>query len=201
FRKNVLGPLAHIGKAIDAAPERVPVAERPQHGAAHVLPHRHPRKDVGDLEAARQAAPVDLIRRQPGHALAVELDRAGGRSKPADDQVEQRGFPGAVRADDRVPLARRHGETDAANDPGRAETLVHVVEPDRGRSHSAFPAPCAATSALCQAASTIGQVRRNSRYPSTTSTAVPSHGHTLVVLSVRWKTEIAGPSEALTLRW
>ena len=76
--ERALGVLARVAQRVDVAPETVPVAERPQHAAAHVLEHRQPRKDVGDLEAARQAAPVDRERRRAGDFLAV---RAG--SSPA----------------------------------------------------------------------------------------------------------------------
>ncbi len=73
----------------------------------------------------------------------LSCDRAGGRGQPAADQVEQGGFSGAVRPDDGVAFAGRHGQADAANDLGRAEILVQVDELDRRRGHFAFPAPCA----------------------------------------------------------
>ena len=46
------------------------------------------------------------------------------RREAAADQVEQRRLAGAVRADDRVPLALGTVEVDAADDLRRAETLV-----------------------------------------------------------------------------
>ncbi|MFI4925636.1 MAG: ATP-binding cassette domain-containing protein, partial [Vicinamibacteria bacterium] len=55
-------PVARVGERVGVAPEAVAVAERPQHGAAQVLEHRHPREDVGDLEAARKPAAVDRKR-------------------------------------------------------------------------------------------------------------------------------------------
>ena len=54
--------------AAQQVPERVAVALRPQQAAADVLEHRHAREDRGDLEAARQAQPVDLVRRQAGRS-------------------------------------------------------------------------------------------------------------------------------------
>ena len=109
--EDALGPLAHLGERVDAVPERVAVAERPQHGAAHVLPDRQPRKDVGDLEAARQAAPVDLDRAgRPVTSSPLSRIVAGARREAAADQVEQRRLAGAVRADDRR-AARRPGSS------------------------------------------------------------------------------------------
>src|SRR5208282_1664362 len=195
------GPRAHVGESFDAAPECVLVSERPQHRAADIFPHREPRKDVGDLKAAGQPAPVNQVRRQPGHVLAVELDRAGARGKAAADEVEQGRFSGAVRPDDGVALAGRHGQTDAANDRGSPEILVHVDELNRGRGHFALPAPWACANASCQAAPTTGQVMRNNQNPPAMSTAATAQGFALAASSATWKTEIVVPSVALTLRW
>ena len=48
----------------------------PHHRDAQVLRHAHAREDVGDLERARQPAPVDDVRRQARDRLAVEQDLA-----------------------------------------------------------------------------------------------------------------------------
>ncbi len=71
-------PFAGVAKALERPPEVVAVAERPQGRAAQVVEHRELGKDVGDLEAARQAAPVDLERLKAVDAPAVEPDLAGG---------------------------------------------------------------------------------------------------------------------------
>ena len=63
---------------------------------------------IWKLRARPQA--VDLVRLQAVDALAVEQDLAAGRAEAAADQVEQRRLAGAVRADDRDPLARRDRE-------------------------------------------------------------------------------------------
>src|SRR5581483_3269865 len=102
---------------------------------AHVLVHRQPGKDVGDLEAARQALAVDHVRIEVGDVLALELDAPGSERKAAADEVEQRGFPRAVRSDDGVALAARDAEVDAVDDRGAAEALVHVGQIERRRIH------------------------------------------------------------------
>jgi hypothetical protein len=63
-------------RSAEELPERVLVAERPEHAAAQVLEDREPAEDVGDLEASRQAEPGDLVRPQVLDALAVQHDLA-----------------------------------------------------------------------------------------------------------------------------
>src|SRR4029453_15550923 len=103
------------------------VAERPEHAAAQVLEYREPSEDVGDLEAPRQAEAVDLERRRAVDAPAVEEDLAAGGAEAAADEVEQGRLAGAVRADDRDPLARRDRELAAADDFGLAEPLYEFL--------------------------------------------------------------------------
>ena len=74
---------------------------------------RHALEDLQVLEGARQAARRELVGRQAGHVLAVEVDRAAARRVDAGDDVEQRGLAGAVRADDREDLAGVDGEAHA----------------------------------------------------------------------------------------
>ena len=110
------GALLHFRQTVDVLPERVAVAGRPQHGAADVFPDRHFGEDVGDLERARQPAPVDLERPQAGDDVAVQPDLAGGRLDVTADQVEGRRLAGAVRADDRMALALRDAQIEVADD-------------------------------------------------------------------------------------
>ena len=67
-------------------------------------------------KAAREAAAIDLVRRQTVDALAVETHFAGGRREASADQMKQRRLAGAVGSDDRVPLAGGDFERDAADD-------------------------------------------------------------------------------------
>src|SRR6266699_976272 len=114
--ENLLGALPHVGERIDAVPERIAVAQRPQHGAADVLPHAQPRKDIRHLEAARQPAPVDLVGCLAGDVLALAADAAGRGGEAPADQVEQRRFAGPAGTDHGVALAERDGQADAADD-------------------------------------------------------------------------------------
>src|SRR4051812_37405560 len=97
-------------------PERIAVAERPQHRAADVLVDRQARKDVSDLKAARQTAAVDLLRRQPGDLFAVQQNTAGADREAAADQIVERRLAGAVGADDGMALALLDPEVDTIDD-------------------------------------------------------------------------------------
>ena len=69
-----------------------------------------------DLEGAQHAAAEQLVGRQPGDVLAVEDDLAAIGRDIAGDQVEQRRFARAVRADQAGDRAAR---APAANNCGR----------------------------------------------------------------------------------
>src|SRR3569623_1268229 len=102
----------------------------PEHGAAHVLPHRHAREYVGDLERARQAAAVDLDGPQARDQIAIQLHLARGRRDVAADQVERRRLAGAVRADDGVALALGDAEVEVPDDADIAEALFDRTDFD-----------------------------------------------------------------------
>ena len=65
-----------------------------------VLEDRQLRERLRDLERAAMPARRARLRRGRGDVLSREADHAGIRRQRAGDQVEQRDFAGAVRADD-----------------------------------------------------------------------------------------------------
>ena len=68
-------------------------------------------KQRRDLERARQPERAARVHRQRGDVVAGEVDAAGVRTQLAGQLRDQRGLAGAVRADHRVQLARRHVES------------------------------------------------------------------------------------------
>src|SRR5258708_22677984 len=150
------------------------MAGRPQHGAAQVFPYAHIGKDVGDLEAARQAAAVDLIGRQAGDDLAAEQHAAGAWRHISADQVEGGRFAGAVRTDQRMAFALGNAQTDIANDGDIAKTLFNPAQFDRG-AHAATPFSGAAPVAWSQACPTQVQVLRATRNPTIRTMAAIAH--------------------------
>ena len=117
------------------------MAMAPHDRDAQVLRHAQARKDVGDLERARQAAAVDDMRHQPRDRLTVEEDMARVRYVVAGDQVEEGRLARPVRADQPVALTALHGEIDPADDRGRPERLVSSRSTRTGRrGRGALPA-------------------------------------------------------------
>ena len=81
--------------------------------------------------------PGDRVRdRARSIGVAAERRPAGGRPDEPGDDAQQRRLAGAVRPDQRDPLARRDVEVDAADDrPGRGTSTRDVAQLD----HSSYP--------------------------------------------------------------
>src|SRR5207245_7444270 len=85
-------------------PEPEAVARVSLDGERDVVERRELAKDARDLVRASETTPGARERRQRGHALAREADRAGVRPELTGELTDQRGLACAVRADDRVRL-------------------------------------------------------------------------------------------------
>ena len=119
------------------------------------------RRDVWNVRERPTAGA--LARRQRGHVVAEQLDRAGRRRELARDQVEQRGLAGPVGPEDRAPLAGPDVEVDARDgddaaeapaDPPQAEDRRGGFGGCRGSCHrlpsrSRPPRRCPPTAAGC----------------------------------------------------
>src|SRR6185312_4246302 len=109
----------------------------PQQAAPQILEHAEAMKDRGDLEAARQAEPVDPVRRQAIDARRAKVYLAGRNGKSAADEIEQSRLAGPVRANQGVTLPGRDVQAHAANDLGGTEILAHIAQRDDWRGHRA----------------------------------------------------------------
>src|SRR5262249_57827705 len=147
--EQLLGRFVEGLLAAEQVPEGILVPARPQEPAADILEHAHAREDAGDLEAAGEAAPIDLTRAEIVDREAIEEDAAARGREPAADQVEERGLAGAIGADDGVALARGNVKAYSANDLGQPEALAHVLELQgewlTGRAHEAYPSRSASS--------------------------------------------------------
>jgi hypothetical protein len=84
----------------------------------HVLEHRQVGEEGPELEQHPHAAtqPVERIRVEPAHVLAVHPQRAGAGPDLPADEPEQRGLAGARQPHDRHDLAARDRKVDAVED-------------------------------------------------------------------------------------
>jgi hypothetical protein len=98
-----------------------------EQGNLHVLDHAELGKDAGDLEGAAHAALADAVRRQPPQVLAAKQHAPAVAAQVARDHVEQRGLAGAIRPDDRPPLAGHDLQIYAVDGPQPAEALLDVL--------------------------------------------------------------------------
>src|SRR5262249_23405464 len=149
-------------------------------------------EDVGHLERARQPATVDLVWREVGDVLAADADAPAGHGILAGDQVEQRGFAGAVGTDEGLTRAGLDRQRDAANDRRRAERLAHVAQLDRRGGCHFVPS--------AKAAAARGAVQRTPNAPTTMSAANASHGVTVrgATTTQNSRFVVPAPSETAT---
>src|SRR5690606_39190278 len=166
------GSLVGVVQRAHVRPEGNVVADWPEQGGEYILDHRHARDDVGDREAARQAAAIDLVGLEPGDVLAVKQNLSAGEREAARNQVEQRRLAGTVRPDDGVAFAPGHIQADATDDRRDAERLVDV--PQCERAHYRPPSLAAAgwAAAWKDSASCGPHLRPSSRLPASSTSAI-----------------------------
>jgi len=81
-----------------------------KHGHLHILEHREPVEDIGDLEGPRDASSAYLVSWELTDIFALENDSAPVRAKDACDQIEQGRLAGPVGPDNRDELALLYGQ-------------------------------------------------------------------------------------------
>ncbi len=82
-------------------------------------------KDIGDLERARQAQPVDDLRRAAADFACLEADAAGrGRKLPGYQVEDAWTCPPPLGPIERMAFAPAHIEVHAPQDLGQAEGLA-----------------------------------------------------------------------------
>ena len=126
-------------------PERAVAAPHPL-GDEQVLARRHLGEQLDALERAPDAEPGPAVRRHAGEVVPVEAHGAAIGLQHAEQAVEERGLPGAVRADEADDLARfdieahlieRGDARERLGDLGRLEQ-AHGVAP-AGRDLATCP--------------------------------------------------------------
>ena len=103
-------------------------ARHAAHGEEQIVPDREVAEQQRRLVGAPQAHADAVVGRHLGDVLAEEAHAARGRREIAGDDVEQRRLAGAIGADHRPPLARRHRERDVLDGAQRAECPRDALE-------------------------------------------------------------------------
>ena len=96
-------------------------------GEANIFADRQFGKDAGDLKRARDAATTAFRGRCRREVLAVEQNPACRWRDFPGNEIEQRRFPGSVRADDRAEFAWLHAHGDVADGLQRAKGTAEVA--------------------------------------------------------------------------
>src|SRR5882724_4011852 len=92
-----------------------------------VVEHREAAEKRVDLERPAEAALHALGLAQSGDVLSPEHDLPGGGRQHSREHVDEGGFPGAVRSDQRVARPRLETEIDPVGDGERAEGLAQAA--------------------------------------------------------------------------
>src|SRR4030095_12608161 len=117
----------------------------PEHRATEIFPYAHVGEHIGDLEATRQAAPIDLKGRQTGNHLSPKRDCSRRRSDVAANKIERCRFARTVGANERVPFTLCDTQVQVADDRDIAEAFLDVLHLYGGRGYSVCsPFFCAA---------------------------------------------------------
>ena len=121
-----------------------------------------------------------------------------GRKRPLV-RLKQGRFAGAVRADDRMSLAARDLERDAADDLGRAEALAQV-EQREGGGHAGRP-NARRSFTTPQASPTRGQSSRRDATPAPNSRSATIQGRAVAESTSKPKRRITEPSLCTCWKW
>ena len=128
-----------LGRSLLVLPGRASFLPFPcvdREGDAHRLADGEGGVRVGDLEGPRDAEPVPGVERKPGDLLPVEPDRARVGEKKPRENVDERGLPRPVRAEQphRFPRGDRQGDpgedlrgAERFRDPFRRQQRVQGV--------------------------------------------------------------------------
>src|SRR6185295_12354528 len=92
----------------------------------HVLEQRKLLEQADLLEGAGDAEPRPLVRREPDEACSIEQKRTRVGLIDAGEEVQERRFAGAVRADQREDRACRDVDADVVHGAHAAEALVQL---------------------------------------------------------------------------
>jgi len=101
-------------------------AEAGAHGA--VVEHCHACERLYDLVRACNAKASDVIRLLPPDIRSIQDDPAGVCGENTVDEIEDRGFAGAIRPDQAKDFSTLDSEAQVTHSMQPAKAFVHLVE-------------------------------------------------------------------------
>ncbi len=131
--RDLEGVGLHLVVAGEGGEEPAAAAEPRRHRRLQRLQHREVREDLHELEAARHAELRQPHGTDARDVALLEADGARRGTREPGEQVDERGLPRAVRADDRDELAGVDAEAHAVQ---RAELAVVLREVLRAEDHA-----------------------------------------------------------------
>src|SRR3974390_2621808 len=93
-----------------------------------VFQHAHAAEDLQILKGAREPLAREIVRGEPGDRLPAEPDLAVVGTIDAGNEIEQGGFAGAVRTDDREHLAGIDRQGDGVDGAQSAEGARQTLD-------------------------------------------------------------------------
>ena len=100
-----------------------------------IFQHVHVAEEFDVLEGTGQAGPGDAMRRPVADGAAAEDDLAAIGGQCAGDQVEQRGFTGAIGTDHGLDVLALDIEADVFDRVQSAEPAVELADLEQRRGH------------------------------------------------------------------
>ncbi len=106
--------------------EGIAVTLRPEQSTTNIFEYAPAPEYIGNLKAARETHSCNLVRWLVLYLLFLEAYVPGGNVVAPADEMEQRGFSGAIGPDDGVLFTFNYIERDTANDFRNTEVLFDV---------------------------------------------------------------------------
>src|SRR6267378_170111 len=134
-REQLHALLAHVAVRARRAQHAPRDPTALSHRERHVVEHRKAAEEGVDLESPSQAELHAFCLSRRRDVLPAEHDPAGGGRQRPGEHVDESGFSGAVRTDQRMARAALQSEIDVVRHGERAEALAQSARLESGRAH------------------------------------------------------------------
>ena len=129
---NAVGLGVDVGQALGRCPPSEAVGAARLHGKPHVLLHRQPAEQIGDLERTPDTGARNVLGLEASDRPTPDGDEAFVRREHAGHQVECRGLAGAVWADQCMQRAVLHDDIGIRDGADAAEAFRKLARDEHG---------------------------------------------------------------------